>query len=359
MVEDLKTMEAVEKTKAGYDNMELKQIPVPEVTGDKVLMKVAYTGICGTDIHTFKGQYENAVTPLVLGHEFSGRVVKVGPDVKNVKPGDRVTSETTFATDNTCVYCQNKEYNLCPNRTGIGTKANGSMANYVLTREESVHILPDSVSYKLGAMSEPLASCVHAMYQKSPVEFHDTVLIIGPGPMGLLSLQIAKEIGAFTIVSGIDKDADRLEIAKQLGADLVVNTQKESLEKAIMDATDGIGVTKVYDCSGAAPAVNEALPLLKKEGVFQQVGLFAKPMNELDESTIIQHEITYRGSRSQNPFDWDITMHLEGKGVIDEDKMVTKVFDLEHWRDAFEAMMAGKELKVMIASNPDDPDFKN
>lgn len=347
-------MKAVVKSEAGYDNMSLQEIPVPEVKGKQVLMKVAYTGICGTDIHTFKGEYANAVTPLVLGHEFSGKVVAVGDEVTKVKPGDRVTSETTFDTCGECVYCKNKEYNLCENRSGIGTKANGSMANYVLTREESVHVLPDNVSYKLAAMSEPLASCVHAMYQKTPFTLHDTVLIIGPGPMGLLSLQIAKEIGAFTIVSGITKDSDRLEIAKELGADIVVDTQKEDLAKIVMEATNGVGVTKVYDCSGATPAINAALPLLKKGGTFQQVGLFAKPLNELDERTIIQHEITYVGSRSQNPYDWPIAIHLEAKGAINEDKMVTKVFDLDHWREAFEAMMAGKELKVLIASNPDD-----
>ncbi|KRK33310.1 L-iditol 2-dehydrogenase [Loigolactobacillus bifermentans DSM 20003] len=352
-------MKAVVKTDAGYDNMVLKEIPIPEVTGNHVLMKVAYTGICGTDIHTFKGQYANAVTPLVLGHEFSGKVVAVGDDVTKVKPGDRVTSETTFATCGHCVYCKAGEYNLCDNREGIGTKANGSMANYVLTREESVHILPDNVSYKLAAMSEPLASCVHAMYQKTPFTLHDTLLIMGPGPMGLLSLQIAKEIGAFTIVSGITKDAERLQIAKELGADIIVDTQKEDLAKIVMDATDGVGVTKVYDCSGATPAVNAALPLVRKGGTFQQVGLFAKPMNELDERSIIQHEITYRGSRSQNPYDWPIALHLESKGAIDEEKMITASFDLEHWRDAFDAMMAGQELKVVIASNPDDPDLKD
>jgi L-iditol 2-dehydrogenase len=356
---DQKTMQAVVKTDAGYDNMVLKEVPIPEVTGNHVLMKVAYTGICGTDIHTFKGQYANAVTPLVLGHEFSGKVVAVGDDVTKVKPGDRVTSETTFATCGHCVYCKAGEYNLCENREGIGTKANGSMANYVLTREESVHILPDNVSYKLAAMSEPLASCVHAMYQKTPFTLHDTLLIMGPGPMGLLSLQIAKEIGAFTIVSGITKDAERLQIAKELGADIIVDTQKEDLAKIVMDATDGVGVTKVYDCSGAAPAVNAALPLVRKGGDFQQVGLFAKPMNELDERSIIQHEISYRGSRSQNPYDWPIALHLESKGAINEEKMITASFDLEHWRDAFDAMMAGQELKVVIASNPDDPDLKD
>ncbi|WP_353989507.1 zinc-binding dehydrogenase [Pediococcus argentinicus] len=354
-----KTMQAVVKTEPGNDNMELKQIDIPEVTGNRVLLKVAYTGICGTDIHTFRGQYANAVTPLVLGHEFSGKVVEVGPDVKDLKPGDRVTSETTFDTCGHCVYCKAGEYNLCENRVGIGTKANGSMANYVLTREESCHVLPDNVSYKMAAMSEPLASCVHAMYQKTPFTLHDKILIIGPGPMGLLSLQIAKEIGAYTIVSGITKDSERLQIAKELGADQIVDTQKDDLEKVIMDATDGVGVTKVYDCSGAAPAVNAALPLLRKGGTFQQVGLFAKPMNELDERSIIQHEISYVGSRSQNPYDWPIALHLESKGAINQDKMITKVFDLEHWRDAFDAMIAGQELKVMIASNPDDPDFKD
>ncbi|UVH25130.1 zinc-binding dehydrogenase (plasmid) [Lacticaseibacillus paracasei] len=354
-----KTMKAVVKSEPGYDHMSLKNVPIPEVTGNHVLMKVAYTGICGTDVHTFKGEYANAVTPLTLGHEFSGKVVAVGDQVTKVRPGDRVTSETTFSTCGHCVYCKAGEYNLCEERVGIGTKANGSMANYVLTREESVHILPDNVSYKMAALSEPLACCVHAMYQKTPFTLHDKLLIMGPGPMGLLSLQIAKEIGAFTIVSGITKDTERLQIAKELGADIVVDTQKEDLAKVIMDATDGVGVTKVYDCSGAISAVNSALPLIRKGGTFQQVGLFAKPLNALDERTIIQHEINYIGSRSQNPYDWPIALHLESKGAIDQDKMITKVFDLDHWRDALEAMMAGQELKVMIASNPDDPDFQN
>ena len=349
-----KKMKAVLKTEPGYDHMSLQEIDVPEVYGDRVLLKVAYTGICGTDIHTFKGEYKNAVTPLVLGHEFSGQVVAVGEDVTKVKVGDRVTSETTFDTCGECVYCKNKEYNLCENRSGIGTKAFGSMANYVLTREESVHILPDNVSYKLAAMSEPLASCVHAMYQKTPLSLHDKILIIGPGPMGLLSLQIAKEIGAFTIVSGTTRDEERLDSAKELGADIVVNTEKEDLEPIVKQVTDGVGLDIVYDCSGAIQAVNTALPLLKKGGTLQQVGLFSKDLNAMDQRTIIQHEVNYIGSRSQNPFDWDIVIHLESKGAINAEKMVTAVYDLEHWRDAFAAMADGKELKVLIASNPEE-----
>lgn len=354
-----KLMDAVVKTADGYDHMELKQIPVPQPQKDQVLIKTAYTGICGTDIHTFKGEYANSVTPLVLGHEFAGKVVAVGTDVKQIHVGDRVTSETTLATCGHCEYCQRHEYNLCPNRTGIGTKANGSMANYVISREESVHLLPDNVSYKLAAMSEPLACCVHAMYQMTQVKLQDKILIIGPGPMGLLSLQIAKEIGAWTIVSGITKDNDRLKIAQKLGADAIINTQEEDLQKVVDQATNGHGLDKVYDCSGSIQAVNAALPLLTKGGTMQQVGIFAKPVNPLDENIIIQHELTYHGSRSQNPLDWPVAVHLEAKGAINAEQMITKIFPLDHWRDAFQAMMDGKELKVLIASNPDDEDLQN
>ncbi|WP_270524515.1 alcohol dehydrogenase catalytic domain-containing protein, partial [Enterococcus raffinosus] len=150
-------MKGVSKQAPGYDQMEFIDLAVPEATEDKVLIKVAYTGICGSDIHTFKGEYKNPTTPVVLGHEFSGQVVEVGEKVTKIKVGDRVTSETTFYVCGKCDYCKEKQYNLCPHRKGIGTQQNGSMAIYVLAREESIHLLPDHLSYEGAAMSEPLA----------------------------------------------------------------------------------------------------------------------------------------------------------------------------------------------------------
>ncbi|WP_326931207.1 alcohol dehydrogenase catalytic domain-containing protein, partial [Enterococcus avium] len=123
-------------------------LPVPEATDDKVLIKVAYTGICGSDIHTFKGEYKNPTTPVVLGHEFSWQVVEVGSNVTKVKVGARGSRETTFYVFGECEYCKEKQYNLCPHRKGIGTQQNGAMANYVLAREESIHLLPDHLSYE-------------------------------------------------------------------------------------------------------------------------------------------------------------------------------------------------------------------
>jgi len=343
-------MKSVMKYEKGYDNMALKDIPEPTVSDDQVKIKVAYTGICGSDIHTFKGEYGNPRIPVVLGHEFSGVVVEVGPNVKNVKVGDRVTSETTFTTCGTCDYCLEKDYNLCPNREGIGTQVNGSMAEYVISREESVHVLSDKISLKAAALTEPLACTVHAALEKTTVTKDDKVLIFGPGPIGLLLLQVVKAQGAFAIMAGITKDRHRLKLAKSLGADVVVDTMTENLEEIVLTHTNSYGVDKVFECSGAVPALNQGLPLIKKKGTLVQVGLFANKMNPLDQESIIQREITYVGSRSQKPSSWTIALKLLEDQKIDVEKMVTKIVPLEEWRSGFEAAMAGEEIKVMIKS---------
>ncbi|KIL49630.1 zinc-binding dehydrogenase [Jeotgalibacillus soli] len=343
-------MKAVMKAAPGHDNMSLQTMEEPEVQGDHVKIKVAFTGICGTDIHTFTGEYRNAKTPVVLGHEFSGVVTEVGEHVKNVKVGDRVTSETTFTTCGECEYCMEKDYNLCSNRKGIGTQVNGSMAEYVVSREESVHVLSDKISLKAAALTEPLACCVHAGLEKTTINKDDKVLIFGPGPIGLLQCQVAKAQGAFVILAGITKDRERLELAKSIGADVIVDVLQEDLQEVVLKHTNGYGVDKVFECSGAVPALNQGLPLVKKKGTFVQVGIFANKMNPLDQESIIQREINYIGTRSQKPSSWHTALKLLEDQKIDIDKMITKVVPLEDWRQGFEAVMAGNEIKVIIES---------
>lgn len=343
-------MKAVTKLKAGYDNMELIEIDEPAAYDDKVKIKVAFTGICGSDIHTFKGEYNARNKPVVLGHEFSGTVVEVGKDVTKVKVGDRVTSETTFTTCGECIYCQQKDYNLCSNRTGLGTQVDGSMAEYLIAREESVHILTENVSLEAAALTEPLACCVHAALEKTTIEPNDKVLVFGPGPIGLLLSQVVKAQGALVILAGITKDRKRLDLASEIGVDVVVDILQEDLSEVVSKYTDGYGADKVFDCSGAVPAVNQGLALTKKKGTFVQVGLFAKKLNEIDQESIIQREINYIGCRSQKPSSWDIALKLLEKDKIAVDKMITKVVSLEEWRSGFETVMAGDEIKVLIQS---------
>ncbi|TQQ85802.1 sorbitol dehydrogenase [Peptacetobacter hominis] len=343
-------MKAVVKTKPGYDNVEVLDVEEPKATGDKVKIKVEYSGICGSDIHSFKGEYANIKAPVTLGHEFAGIVVEVGEDVKNIKVGDRVTSETTFATCEKCIYCATRDYNLCPTRKGIGTQVDGSFAEYVLSREESIHILPDNVSTLAASLTEPLACCCHAALEKTNVTNDDTVLIIGPGPIGLLLAQVIKAQGAKVIMTGISKDMPRLEIAKELGVDRVVNVAEESLEEIIMEMTDGNGVTKGFDCSGFMPAVNQALPLMQKKGTFVQVGIFANKFNEMDQESIIQREITYVGSRSQKPSSWDLALDLLEKEKVDTERLVTRIVSLDEFKDGITSLMNGEEIKVVVKS---------
>ncbi|KWU66864.1 MULTISPECIES: zinc-binding dehydrogenase [Priestia] len=343
-------MKAVMKVEPGYDKMLLKTIPELGVQKNQVKIKVAYTGICGTDIHTFTGQYKNSQTPVVLGHEFSGIVVEVGEDVTKVKVGDKVTSETTFVTCGECDYCLEKDYNLCAHRKGIGTQINGSFAEYVISREESVHVLPDTVDLKAAALTEPLACCVHAALEKTVVKKEDKVLIFGPGPIGLLQAQVVKAQGAFVILAGITKDQKRLELAKSLGIDVTVDIQKESLEEIVLTYTKGYGVDKLFECSGAVQALNQGLPLVKKKGTFVQVGIFSEKLNLLDQESIIQREITYIGTRSQKPSSWHIALKLLEEKKINTEKMITKIVPLDYWRQGFEAVLSGNEIKVLVQS---------
>lgn len=342
-------MKALTKVELGFGNLELLDIEEPKVKDDLVKIKVEYGGICGSDIHSYKGEYKVNV-PVVLGHEFAGVVTEIGKDVTKIKVGDRVTSETTFKTCEECDFCKSKDYNLCPIRKGIGTQVDGSFAEYVLSREESVHVLADNVSTLAASLTEPLACCVHAALERTLIKKDDIVLVIGPGPMGLLLSQVAKSQGAYVILSGVSKDKKRLDFALELGVDMVVDSQTEGLDEIVMEKTNGYGADKGFDCSGVAPAVNQGLKLIRKQGDFVQVGIFAKRYDEIDLESIVQREIRYIGSRSQKPSSWVTSLKLLEEGKVDTEVLITKIVELENWNEALDAVLEGNEIKAVIKS---------
>lgn len=345
-------MKVVMKTAPGHDHMELMEIPEPEVTGDGVKIKVAYSGICGTDLHAFKGTYSSTKTPVILGHEFSGIVTEVGPMVKKIKVGDRVTSETTFATCGTCSYCESKDYNLCSNRKGIGTHQNGSMAEYVLTREESVHVLPENVSLLSGSLTEPLACSVHASIEKGDIQKGDIICIFGAGAIGLLLAQVAKAKEAVVILAGISSDQERFAVGKSIGVDRTVNQMEEDLAEVVKEMTGGLGVDKVFECSGAVPALNKGLEIVKKKGKVIQMGVFPKEKETICTDLILHKEIEYIGSRSQKPSSWRKSIELLAEGTLVPEKIVTKIVPLDQWREGVDVSIRGEGVKAVIECNP-------
>ena len=341
-------MKAVVKTDVGMDNMEYMDIPEPEVSGDLVKIKVAYSGICGTDLHAFKGTYPSTKPPVILGHEFSGIVTEVGPDVKKIKVGDRVTSETTYKTCGVCPMCLSKDYNLCGNRQGIGTQINGSMAEYLVNREESIHVLPDSVSLKSASLTEPLACGVHAVLEKGNVQAGDVCVVFGAGAIGQMVAQVAKGQGATVIVAGLTRDKNRFELAKAAGVDRCVDQQTEDLKQIIMDMTNNVGADKCFECSGAVPALNKALEIVRRKGTVVQMGVFENSHETIWTDLILHREIVYVGSRSQKPSSWVTALKLmEEKKVVPE-TIIGEYVTLENWRQGFDNMIKGEVTKGVI-----------
>lgn len=339
-------MKALVKTAHGFGNLELQDKLEPVPAEQQVKIKVKYAGICGSDIHTYEGHYKVGV-PVTLGHEFAGDVVEVGPGVTSFKVGDRVTSETTFYVCGECKYCQSNDYNLCNHRKGLGTQQDGGFTDYLIAREESVHLLPEHVDYRSAAMTEPLA-CTHHAVAKTTVNEGDLAIVIGPGPIGLLTAQVAKSRGAKVLITGLTNDKVRLEKAKELGIDYVVNSQEEDLKQIVQELTDGYGADIVYECSGAVPAAKQGLDLLKKKGQYSQVGLFATADIPFDLEKIIQKEIRVVGSRSQKPADWEPSLALMNEGKVNAKALVTHEFDVTEWDKAYQAIKSGEAIKVLL-----------
>lgn len=339
-------MKALVKKETGYGHLELMDVEEPAIGPDQVKIEVKYAGVCGTDLHTFEGRYK-VKAPVTLGHEFSGEVAAVGSNVTHVQVGDRVTSETTFYICGTCEYCKSGHYNLCSTRKGLGTQQNGGFARYVVARKESVHLLPPNVDYLSAALTEPLA-CAHHAVSKAAVKRGEVVVVLGPGPIGLLTAQIAKSCGAAVIITGLDKDKIRLDKALELGIDYVVNIQADSVKELVDSLTEGYGADVVLECTGAVPAVTMGLDLLAKKGRYVQVGIFGTPEIPVDIEKIIQKEIKVMGCRSQNPFDWGPSLQLMNDQRVNAEALVTHQFDLSQWEQAFKLMKNGEAIKVVL-----------
>lgn len=341
-------MKALVKYEKGSGNLEIREVKEPEVSGDLVKIRVAYAGICGSDLHTWAGNYAGNKPPVTLGHEFSGIVAETGPEVKRIKVGDLVTSETTFETCGRCVHCKNEEYNLCSKRQGLGTQADGGFAEYVVNHEARVHVLPEGVTLLQASLTEPLACAVHGAMETSRVKEGETVLIFGPGAMGLLTGMVCKSQGAKVVIAGLTKDENRFAVARELGFDRIVDQMKENLDEIMSEMTEGAGPDKVYECSGAIPALNRAFELVRKKGEVIQIGLFPKDYNEVNVGIFFPKEIHYMGTRTQKPSAWVTSLKLMEEGLVSPEKIVTMITELDRWEEGFMRSRNAEEVKVVI-----------
>jgi L-iditol 2-dehydrogenase len=314
------------------------------------LIEVAAAGLCGTDIH-IKHDQAFYTPPVVLGHEYSGTVIEVGSDVTSVSAGERVVSPAT-AYCGKCYQCKTGHMNRCTadDKRILGTsRANGAFAKYLVVPDYIVHQVPKEVSMEAAALAEPFACVVHSVIDKTPICPGDTVVVQGPGTMGLMATQIAKSMGAGkVIVTGVTSDKWRFDIAKKIGADMTIDVMGGKDPVEIVNAeTNSRGADAVIEASGACVACTQALDFVKVAGHVTLLGVRGQHAN-IDLDPIITKELTMSGTWGTLPSSWVTTLRLMGSGKVDVTPLITHRISLSEWEKGFELMESQKAIKVLF-----------
>ncbi len=344
-------MDALVKYADGDEKVEIRNIDEPQSPGpDDVILEVRAAGVCGSDLHMWRDHHSWTIKlPLVLGHEFCGVVADVGSHVSRFKFGDRVVCETAAAVCGECVYCLSGNYNLCPNRLGYGALADGAFTRYVKARPQILHHIPENVPFHHASLTEPICVAYNALVEKTPViKPGDTVVIQGPGPIGMMALFIVKLRGASTIIMlGTSRDATRLKVAKAIGAHYVLNIEEEDPVELVNSLGDGFGADLVVDCTGVSIALRQSMALVRANGIITKIGWGPQPLNfNLD--PLVQKAATLQGSFSHTYSTWERALSLLSSGQIDLDPIIGGRYALNDWHEAFTRMEAGEHVKSVL-----------
>jgi len=336
-----------------WDDLALEEIPIPEPGEGEALVRVAGCGICGTDLKIVAGAYEGTWPPsfpFVLGHEWAGEVVSLGPGAEEsgLRPGDRVAAEN-HAGCGMCRNCRAGRYNLCeragtPGYKLYGHTAQGALAEYAARPARLLHRLPPQVSDDAGALVNQGALGVYAV-RRTGLDPGSTAAVIGPGLLGLMTAQVAKASGASrTIVVG---RGARLELAKRLGVDEVVDYEQSDPVQALRELTGGRGPERVYECSGDPAAVGQGLAAVRRGGRVALLGLAGGKTAQIAPDALTLHEVDLMGIRS-SPNAYPAMIELLATGAVQVEPLLTHVYPLERIRDAFDAFRAREAIRPIL-----------
>lgn len=316
----------------------MEDVPVPEIGAGDVLVRVKACSICGSDVHGIDGSTGRRIPPIVMGHEASGVIEKVGENVKAYKPGDRVTFDSTVYCGS-CYYCRRGEINLCNDRKVLGVscddyRLHGAFAEYVAIPQHILYPLPEEVSFERAAMVEPLSIAFHAI-RRSPVLLNSSAIVVGAGMIGLLIIQLLKINGCGKIIAA-DVVADKLEMAKKFGADEVINSNDTDVASRVYELTSGRGADIAFEAVGIEPTVKSAIMSLRKGGTLTLVGNLAPSVN-IPLQVVVTRQLTLNGSCASSG-EYPDCLDLIASGKVDVDSFISGIGTLDNGADWFKRL---------------------
>lgn len=322
----------------------IKETKTPQISKREVLVKLKAAGICASDVYYMQGNLEYSKTPIIPGHEGSGIVEKVGEDVTNISPGDRVVIHYVVSCGK-CTYCLAEKENLCKSIKLIGFDLDGTFAEYIVVPESNVVKLPENVSYEYGAISGCAVVTPYHAAKIGKISSGETIAIIGLGGVGIHAIQIAKKFGAEKVV-GIDINPFKLKIAEKYGADYVINPIETNLVEEIKTFVDD-GVDVVFDFVGKEETIAQALKAVRRGGRVVLLGLVNKPIM-FPVPELLYNEKQFLASIDHTRKDLVEVLDLINKGEIDLSRSITHFTSLNNLHEALDMFKAKKENFVRM-----------
>jgi L-iditol 2-dehydrogenase len=335
-----------------YMHLEMVEMPVPSIGADDVLVRVRACGICGSDVHGLDGRTGRRIPPLVMGHEAAGEVVEAGANVTDLKPGDRVTFDSTVYCGR-CFFCQRGEQNLCDNREVLGVspgpyRRHGAFAEFVSVPRRIMYRLPENLSYEQAAMIEAVSVAVHAV-GLTPICLGDTAVVVGAGMIGLLTIQSARNAGCSRIIT-VDPDEGRLKLALAAGATDSINPKAVNGVEAIRELTGGTGADVALECVGATEPIATAIDGVRKGGAVTLVGNVS-PKIELPLQSVVSRQIRVQGSCASNG-EYPACIEMMSRGAIQVDTLISAVAPLGEGASWFDRLYRHEPNLMKVILRP-------
>lgn len=315
----------------------------PVIGPDDVLLEVANVGVCGSDLHQWTADHSWPVNyPVVLGHEFSGRIAELGANVDYFREGDRVVSETAAIIDARNPMSRRGLYNLDPTRKGFGYGVNGAMTRYVRVPSRILHAIPDELPLEYACLTEPCCVAYNAVVRNARIEPGDRIVVLGPGTIGILCAAMARLCGAEVALVGLESDRHRLDIATSYGCTAIIGDAKPWAMHR-----DAMGCDGVIDAAGASITLKIAIDLVRPAGWISKVGWGPQPLG-FNIDPLVQKNVTLQGSFSHHWTIWERVIALLASGQLDIKPILGGVWPITDWQTAFEKMHSGDIVKAVL-----------